>query len=86
MNYDEPDIILDFHGYTSLEARYALRDIVLSNEYEYIRIITGKGERTPTGVGVIKSTVHAFLREHDISFQDAPSHEGGSGACDIFLN
>ena len=86
MNNDEPDIIVDFHGYTSLEARYALQEIIFDDDYAYIRIITGKGSHQGEGMsGVVKNTVHAFLREHNISFQDAPPHEGGSGACDIFL-
>ncbi len=81
----EPDIIVDLHGYTTQEARYELHELIFENDYTHIRIITGKGQHNPDGVGVLRNFVQAYLYEHNISFRPAKREHGGDGAFEVTL-
>jgi DNA-nicking Smr family endonuclease len=80
----EPDIELDLHGYTTVEAKEVLDDVVESGVYSTLRIIVGKGKNSELGA-VLPSFVHNYLKARNITYAHAPLREGGSGAYDVRL-
>jgi len=81
---------LDLHGYTSEEARGKFNQFLLnsrSGKRTCVRIIHGKGLRSPGGKPVLKQKVAAWLakRKDVLAFCQAPNHDGGSGALYVLL-
>ena len=56
------------------------------NQFQKIRIITGKGLNSNSGKGVLKELTESILRKQSLNFQDAKISEGGSGAINININ
>jgi DNA-nicking Smr family endonuclease len=80
----EPDIELDLHGCTTVEAKEMLDEVVESGVYTSARIIVGKGTRSEFGP-VLPVFVHNYLKERKITYKHAPLREGGSGVYDVTL-
>ena len=79
---------LDLHGYTQQETKdlvVEFLDNARHNEFEQVRIITGKGLHSSDGQGVLKELVESILRKKNVNFQEAKINEGGSGAININL-
>ncbi|MCD8494997.1 MAG: Smr/MutS family protein [Candidatus Pacebacteria bacterium] len=83
--YREPDHIIDLHGCTREEARYMLDDVCFQYDFKTVRIITGKGNHNPEGVGILRSFVQQYLRGHNFSFRPARIEHGGDGAFEVTL-
>lgn len=76
---------LDLHGLTIDAAERALQAFFthcLHNKLRCLRIIHGKGTRSPSGRPVIKPLVNQWLRHRPdvLAFVSAPANDGGTGA------
>ncbi|MCX7946065.1 MAG: Smr/MutS family protein [Hydrogenophilus sp.] len=81
---------IDLHGLTRTEARAALLRFLattLRDGERCVRIIHGKGLRSPGGIGILKHLSRQWLtrRPEILAFCEAPPHQGGSGALLVFL-
>jgi DNA-nicking Smr family endonuclease len=79
-----PDIVLDFHGLTTVECKAELDEIIDSKEYTHIRIIVGKGTRSPNGP-ILPDFVRNFFTTNNIRFSPSKPQDGGDGALEVFL-
>lgn len=79
-----PDVSLDLHGYTTLEAQEALDDIFISPDFSHIRIIVGKGTRSPNGP-ILPDFVKGYLNARGYDCRPAKFQDGGEGALEVFL-
>jgi DNA-nicking Smr family endonuclease len=77
-----PDIELDLHGHTTLEARVLLDDLFEDMDWNCARIVVGKGTRSEFGP-VMPAFVENYLNDQRVSFSYASSREGGRGALDV---
>ena len=76
---------VDLHGQTRIEAAQSVRALLARAEVEgwrCIKIIHGKGLRSPQGRPVLKSRVELALQRSDcvLAYASAPPWAGGSGA------
>ncbi|HEU4531146.1 MAG TPA: Smr/MutS family protein [Steroidobacteraceae bacterium] len=81
---------LDLHGYTSAQAKQALREFLEAMMREHcrcVRIIHGKGLRSGHRGPVIKHTVNGVLQRTDavLAFASARPVDGGTGAIYVLL-
>lgn len=84
---------LDLHGLSQAHAHAALRRFVSAAWQLGLRsilVITGKGNRTDGGVGVLRSAVPLWLNEPDLrpkvlSFTYARPRDGGEGALYLLI-
>jgi DNA-nicking Smr family endonuclease len=81
---------IDLHGLTRDEARAALAEFLaraLVRGMRCLRVVHGKGLRSPGKVGVLKQLSRGWLaqREEILAFCQARPHEGGSGALRVLL-
>ncbi len=81
---------LDLHGLTREEARTALAAFLtaaLRDGERCLRIIHGKGLRSPGGVSVLKQLSRRWLmqREEILAFCEAAPRQGGAGALLVLL-
>ena len=81
---------LDLHGHTTTTAREELaRFIALARHrgIRCIRIIHGRGTRSPGGVPLIRNKVRLSLSQRDevLAFCDAAPGDGGPGAVLVLL-
>jgi DNA-nicking Smr family endonuclease len=81
---------IDLHGLTRDEARSALGEFLarsLVRGMRCVRVVHGKGLRSPGKVGVLKHLSRGWLaqREEILAFCQARPHEGGSGALRVLL-
>ena len=81
---------IDLHGLTSAEARQVLTQFLkssLKRGLRCLRIVHGKGLRSPKRESVLKGKVKAWLaqREEVLAFCQAPATQGGSGALLLLL-
>jgi len=44
-----PDLIIDFHGYTTFECQEAIDALIREGGYKHIRMIIGRGKRSANG-------------------------------------
>jgi DNA-nicking Smr family endonuclease len=79
-----PDEVFDFHGMTTSECKLELEDIVECGEYSHIRIIVGKGTRSPNGP-ILPDFVRNFLTERSIRFSPSKPQDGGEGAMEVYF-
>lgn len=82
--------ILDLHGYTVAEGRIAVAEFLKNcrqREMRCVRIIHGKGLRSPRGDPVLKRMLGGWLMQRDevLAFCQARRTEGGGGAVVILL-
>lgn len=81
---------LDLHGMNSEQARNLLAQFLSSGVkrgIRCIRIVHGKGLRSPQREPILKKKVRNWLaqREEVLAFCQAPAHHGGSGAVVVLL-
>lgn len=81
---------IDLHGLTRDEARSALGEFLaraLIKGWRCVRVVHGKGLRSPGKVGVLKQLSKGWLaqREEILAFCQARAHEGGGGALRVLL-
>lgn len=82
---------LDLHGQTSVEAERRLKAFLLamqsSQGQRAVRVIHGKGLRSPDHVPVLKGKVAEWLRQANavLAFCEAGHADGGSGALRVLL-
>ncbi len=82
--------VLDLHGLNREEARLSLAQFLgacLRRGLRCIRIVHGKGLRSPGKEPVLKGKVQLWLarREEVLAFCEAPANQGGSGALLVLL-
>lgn len=76
---------IDLHGQTRAEAAQSVRSLLDEAQrrgWRCIKIIHGKGNRSPGGQPVLKSRVEVGLRRNDqvLAYASAPPWSGGHGA------
>lgn len=81
---------IDLHGLTRDEARAALAEFLASalrRGERCVRVVHGKGLRSPGKVGILKQLSKGWLsqREEILAFCQARANEGGSGALRVLL-
>lgn len=81
---------IDLHGMRVEEAREALGTFLhgaLGRGCRCVRVVHGKGLRSPGGEGVLRRKVQAWLsrRQEVLAFASCPPHDGGSGAVYVLL-
>ncbi len=81
---------LDLHGLTVAQARPLLVAFLNASQrrhLRYVRVIHGKGLRSDTGEGVLKSRVASWLMQRGevLAFREARPADGGSGAVIVLL-
>jgi DNA-nicking Smr family endonuclease len=82
---------LDLHGMNREEARSRVAEFLggcLKRGLRCVRVIHGKGLRSPGREPVLKGRVQRWLaqREEVLAFCQAPANEGGSGALLVLLS
>lgn len=84
------DAEIDLHGLSSHEAKKQflrfLHDCV-EEGLRCVRIVHGKGYRSPDNQPVLKNSLNVWLRQHGdvLAFCSAPRKEGGTGAVFVLL-
>ncbi|WP_033374566.1 Smr/MutS family protein [Leeia oryzae] len=81
---------IDLHGITRDEARLVLHAFVVEagqRGIRCIRIIHGKGYRSPNGQSILKHQVRHWLTQlpHVLAYCETKAAEGGSGAVKVLL-
>jgi DNA-nicking Smr family endonuclease len=81
---------IDLHGLTRIEARQALSAYLARARRQglrCIRVIHGKGLRSPGGFSVLRHLSRRWLAQRDeiLAFCEAPPARGGSGALIVLL-
>jgi len=81
---------VDLHGLNRQQARLLLAEFLgacLKRGLRCVRVIHGKGLRSPKREPVLKGKVRQWLEQRDevLAFSQAPSNEGGSGALLVLL-
>ena len=81
---------IDLHGMTRDEARPALASFLaesLGHGHRCLRVIHGKGLRSPGREGVLRMLVRGWLsrREEVLAYCQARPHDGGDGALYVLL-
>lgn len=80
----EPELVLDFHGYTTAECKDALDELIQEGEFSHVRIIVGKGKNSADGP-ILPNFVRNYLTEHNIRFSQSKLQHGGEGALEVYL-
>jgi len=87
--YHQPiEAEIDLHQMTKDEARRGVDAFLKEAEvlgYKRIRIITGKGLHSESGVGVLSACVKEILNGRGYEYCNAKYNEGGEGAIDVSL-
>jgi len=79
-----PDLVLDLHGYTTLECEDALSELVEGREYRHVRLIVGKGRNSQNGP-VLPNFVKNYLNDRNIRFNQSKLQDGGEGSLEVFF-
>ena len=79
-----PDLILDFHGYTTFECQEELEALIRDQEYKHIRVIIGRGRNSTNGP-VLPDFVKNYLTSQNIRFNQSKIQDGGEGSLEVFL-
>jgi len=84
------DAEIDLHGLNSNEAKRRLLSFLhlcVEDGCRCVRVIHGKGYRSPDNHPVLKNNLNMWLRQHkDVqAFCSAPQKEGGTGALFVLL-
>ncbi|MGI9230058.1 MAG: Smr/MutS family protein [Gammaproteobacteria bacterium] len=82
--------VLDLHGFTVEAAKPELAQFLLNSRQagkRCVRIIHGKGLRSPQGKPVLKSKLSGWLRQRDevLAYCSARLEDGGTGAVYVLL-
>jgi len=83
--------VLDLHGLNRDQARTLITDFLAEcrrRRLRCVRIVHGKGLRSPNREPVLKGKLHQWLarREEILAYCQAPANLGGSGALLILLD
>ena len=81
----EPEHIIDLHGYTTLESKRILDGVLNDRQFVHVRIIIGKGLNSENGP-VLPDFVKNYLNTHNIHFNQSKIQNGGEGALEVFLS
>ncbi len=81
---------LDLHGHTRPEAQRAIAEFLsdaLAQDLRCVKIIHGKGLRSPRGLPILKARVEISLQQRDevLAYSSAPNWAGGHGAVLVLL-
>ena len=81
---------IDLHGMRVEEAREALGTFLhnaLGRGCRCVRVVHGKGLRSPGGEGILRHKVQRWLarREEVLAFASCLAHDGGTGAVYVLL-
>ena len=81
---------VDLHGLNRQEARLLLAEFLrtcLRRGLRCVRVVHGKGLRSPGKEPVLKGKVRVWLLKRDevLAFCEAPENQGGSGALLVLL-
>jgi len=81
---------VDLHGLNRQEARLSLAEFLracLKRGLRCVRVVHGKGLRSPGKEPVLKGKVQVWLLKRDevLAFCEAPKNQGGSGALLVLL-
>ena len=81
---------IDLHGMNSEQARHLLAQFIGAcsrRALRCIRIVHGKGLRSPNREPVLKNKVRVWLARRDdvLAFCQAPANQGGAGALLVLL-
>lgn len=81
---------LDLHGLSERQATTELLEFISQSQrrgHRCVRIVHGKGNRSPGGEPVLRRMVHRRLRRHGevLAFCTAPPRDGGTGAVYVLL-
>jgi DNA-nicking Smr family endonuclease len=79
-----PDLVLDLHGYTTLECEDSLEEIYRSKIYKHVRLIVGKGRNSENGP-VLPNFVKNYLSGRNIRFNQSKIEDGGEGSLEVFF-
>jgi len=82
--------LVDLHGLNRQEARLLLAEFLggcLKRGLRCVRVVHGKGLRSPGREPVLKGKVQRWLAQRDevLAFCEAPKNQGGSGALLVLL-
>ncbi|HUL92474.1 MAG TPA: Smr/MutS family protein [Burkholderiales bacterium] len=82
--------VVDLHGLNREEARLLLAEFLLAclkRGLRCVRVVHGKGLRSPGKEPVLKAKVQVWLMKRDevLAFCEAPTNQGGSGALLVLL-
>jgi len=82
--------IVDLHGLNRQQARSLLAEFLggcLKRGLRCVRVVHGKGLRSPGREPVLKGKVQRWLAQRDevLAFCEAPKNQGGSGALLVLL-
>ena len=83
--------VLDLHGETSAKAEQKLKAFLMAMQsgegQKAVRVIHGKGLRSPNHMPVLKGKVGEWLRQSNavLAFCEAGPSDGGSGALRVLL-
>jgi DNA-nicking Smr family endonuclease len=82
--------VVDLHGHNRQEARLLLAEFLgasLKRGLRCVRLVHGKGLRSPGKEPVLKGKVQLWLAKRDevLAFCEAPRNQGGSGALLVLL-
>ena len=82
--------MVDLHGLNRQEARSSLAEFLggcLKRGLRCVRVVHGKGLRSPGRQPVLKGKVQRWLAQRDevLAFCEAPRNQGGSGALLVLL-
>lgn len=80
----EPELVLDFHGYTTAECKDALDELIQEGEFSHVRIIVGKGKNSVDGP-ILPNFVRNYLTDHSIRFNQSKLQDGGEGALEVYM-
>jgi DNA-nicking Smr family endonuclease len=81
---------IDLHGYSTSEAEMKLHAFLLKrgpDRQRAVRVIHGKGLRSPNGKSVLRHKTQQWLRQCNavLAFCPAPLTHGGTGALHVLL-
>ena len=80
----QPDEIIDLHGFRVVDVEDVLEDIMKSTVSTHVRLIVGKGIHSKEGP-VIRDFVKRYLEVRNITFKSAKFKDGGEGALEVFF-
>ena len=81
---------IDLHGHNREQARHQLGEFLkhcVKRGLRCVRVVHGKGLRSPNREPVLKHTVKRWLAQRDevLAYCQAPANQGGSGALLVLL-
>ncbi|MBS3913454.1 MAG: Smr/MutS family protein [Bacteroidetes bacterium] len=79
-----PDLVIDFHGYTTFECQEVTDKLIRDREYSHVRMIIGRGKRSAHGP-VLPDFVKNYLTSQNIRWNQSKIQDGGEGSLEVFF-